>query len=124
MPADSTNDWKIRVIQNLYPAVSRELDFQNPVSVIGDVAVSGFGFHDVVIESPVHSVNLSDLSPAQIGEVLLACKKRIEQLRSFDSIKYVQVLFWSRFNMPDWFPNHFLYVLFDLCIHSLFLSEF
>lgn len=93
MPEDSTNDWKIRVIQNLYPAVSRELDFQNPVSVVGDVAVSGFGFHDVVIESPVHSVNLSDLSPAQVGEVLLASKKRIEQLRSCDSIKYVQVLF-------------------------------
>uniref|UniRef100_M1AEW2 Galactose-1-phosphate uridylyltransferase n=1 Tax=Solanum tuberosum TaxID=4113 RepID=M1AEW2_SOLTU len=87
VPADSTNDWKIRVIQNLYPAVSRELDFQNPVSLVGDVAVSGFGFHDVVIESPVHSVNLSDLSPAQVGEVLLACKKRIEQLRSCDSIK-------------------------------------
>lgn len=91
MPVDATSDWKIRVIQNLYPAVSRELGFQNAVSVLGDVAVSGFGFHDVVIESPVHSVNLSDLSPAQVGEVLLACKKRIEQLRICDSIKYVQV---------------------------------
>ncbi|XP_016545747.2 ADP-glucose phosphorylase isoform X2 [Capsicum annuum] len=91
IPADSTNDWKIRVIQNLYPAVSRELDFQNSVSVIGDVAVSGFGFHDVVIESPIHSVNLSDLPPVEVGEVLLAAKKRIEQLRNCESIKYVQV---------------------------------
>ncbi|KAK4345380.1 hypothetical protein RND71_035556 [Anisodus tanguticus] len=92
VPEDSTNDWKIRVIQNLYPAVSRELDFQNtPGTVVGDVAVNGFGFHDVVIESPAHSVNLSDLFPAQVGEVLLASKKRIEQLRNCDSIKYVQV---------------------------------
>ncbi|XP_060176065.1 ADP-glucose phosphorylase [Lycium barbarum] len=92
VPANSTNDWKIRVIQNLYPAVSRELGFENNrVSGQGDVAVSGFGFHDVVIESPVHHVNLSDLEPVQVGEVLLASKKRIEQLRDFDSIKYIQV---------------------------------
>ncbi|KAK4377266.1 hypothetical protein RND71_003562 [Anisodus tanguticus] len=92
VPEHSTNDWKIRVIQNLYPEVSRELDFQNTlVTVVGDVAVSGFGFHDVVIESPVHSVNLSDLSPVQVGEFLLASKKRIEQLRNCESIKYVQV---------------------------------
>lgn len=93
MPADSTADWKIRVIQNLFPAVSRELDFQNPVSALGDVAVSGFGFHDVVIESPVHSVNMSDLSPSQVGEVMLAFKKRVEQLQNYDNVKYVQVLF-------------------------------
>lgn len=91
MPADSTADWKIRVIQNLFPAVSRELEFQNSVSALGDVAASGFGFHDVVIESPVHSINMSDLSPSQVGEVMLAFKKRVEQLQNCDNVKYVQV---------------------------------
>lgn len=55
--------------------------------------VTGFGFHDVVIESPVHSVQLQDLEPREVGEVLLACKKRIEQIKEYDLIKYVQVLF-------------------------------
>ncbi|KAL2453222.1 ADP-glucose phosphorylase [Abeliophyllum distichum] len=95
VPADSTSDWKIRVIQNLYPALNRELNFPSCPSdsshCSGDVAVSGFGFHDVVIESPVHPVHLADLSPAQVGDVLLAYKTRIDQLRTFDSIKYVQV---------------------------------
>ncbi|KAL2535176.1 ADP-glucose phosphorylase [Abeliophyllum distichum] len=95
VPADSTSDWKIRVIQNLYPALNRELNFPSCPSDSshwsGDVAVSGFGFHDVVIESPVHPVHLADLSPAQVGDVLLAYKTRIDQLRTFDSIKYVQV---------------------------------
>lgn len=45
----------------------------------------------MVIESPLHSLHLSDLNPVHVGDVLLAYKKRIEQLRSHDSIKYVQV---------------------------------
>lgn len=57
----------------------------------GQVSLSGFGFHDVVIESPVHPVHLPDLSPAEIRDVLLTYKKRIQQLHCYDSIKYVQV---------------------------------
>ncbi|KAG8363491.1 hypothetical protein BUALT_Bualt19G0027900 [Buddleja alternifolia] len=95
VPPDSTSDWNIRVIENLYPALSRDLE-STSVECGGDsaaaaVAVAGLGFHDVVIESPEHPVHLIDLSEDQIGEVLLAYKKRIEQLRAFDSIKYVQV---------------------------------
>lgn len=58
----------------------------------GEVSLSGFGFHDVVIEAPVHSVHLPELSPVQIGQVLLAYKKRILQLAGYESIKYVQVI--------------------------------
>lgn len=45
----------------------------------------------MVIESPVHSVHLADLEPVGVGEVVLAYKKRIDQLRCHDSIKYIQV---------------------------------
>ncbi|XVE89776.1 hypothetical protein DITRI_Ditri20bG0022300 [Diplodiscus trichospermus] len=91
-------NWKLRVIENLYPALSRNLDYptdqngdsSNELGVWGRV-VPGFGFHDVVIESPVHSVQLSDLNPSEIGDVLIAYKRRIEQIEGFDSIKYVQV---------------------------------
>lgn len=96
-------DWKIRVIENLYPALSRTLGDPfaknrkddadaNPNPSAGVEVLGGFGFHDVVIETPTHSVQLSDLSPEEVGEVLLAHKKRIEQIATHDSIKYVQVL--------------------------------
>jgi UDPglucose--hexose-1-phosphate uridylyltransferase len=89
-------NWKLRVIENLYPALSRNLEcpceekqgMEFPGRVIG-----GFGFHDVVIENPVHSVQLSDMEPREIGEVFLAHKKRIQQIMSVQSIKYVQVFF-------------------------------
>lgn len=99
VPLDPKSDWKIRVIQNLYPALSRDIgnkkecDPHGEMRCVGDLGrvVTGFGFHDVVIESPFHSVQLQDLDPREVGEVLLACKKRIEQIKEYDLIKYVQV---------------------------------
>ena len=91
------SDWKVRVIQNLYPALSRDKDLDSSASLCSDSLVwgcllDGYGFHDVIIESPVHSVHLSDLIPEDVAQVLLAYKKRILQLAGDDSIKYVQVL--------------------------------
>ncbi|KAK2632542.1 hypothetical protein EUGRSUZ_L01413 [Eucalyptus grandis] len=96
VPPDPSSDWKIRVIENLYPALDRNLkdaDFDGGGGGGGGDAdvLRGFGFHDVVIETPDHSVHLSDLSPREVGDVILAYKKRVEQLLTFDSIKYVQV---------------------------------
>lgn len=96
VPTSSDPDWKIRVIQNLYPALDRTLN--DPIAVApnpnlnGVEVLGGFGFHDVVIETPFHSLQLSDLSSQQISEVLLAYKNRILQLAAHSSIHYVQVL--------------------------------
>ncbi|XP_030927933.1 ADP-glucose phosphorylase [Quercus lobata] len=95
VPTSSDPDWKIRVIQNLYPALDRTLN--DPIAVApnpnlnGVEVLRGFGFHDVVIETPFHSLQLSDLSPQEISEVLLAYKNRILQLAAHSSIHYVQV---------------------------------
>ncbi|CAN0854198.1 ADP-glucose phosphorylase, partial [Linum grandiflorum] len=92
-------DWKIRVIENLYPALSRIAEDNNQQQqqqllhdhVAGGRSLNALGFHDVVIEAPVHSVQLSDLGASEIGDVLLAYKKRIQQIARLDSIKYVQI---------------------------------
>ncbi|CAL5185535.1 unnamed protein product [Lathyrus oleraceus] len=89
VPPDDDPNWKIRVIQNLYPALSRNL--VDPVDVSSGSVLDGFGFHDVVIETPVHSVQLCDLSKEEIGEVFVAYTRRIQQLVNRHSIKYVQV---------------------------------
>ncbi|KAK2638199.1 hypothetical protein Ddye_025994 [Dipteronia dyeriana] len=97
VPTDPKSDWKLRIIENLYPALSRAVekdgDPRCETSCLGysDRVVKGFGFHDVVIETPVHSVQLSDLHPREVGDVLLAYKKRIEQIQEYEFIKYVQV---------------------------------
>ncbi|EXB89958.1 putative galactose-1-phosphate uridyltransferase [Morus notabilis] len=88
------NNWKIRVIQNLYPALSRQNPDSNAVvqdSNANSMILEGLGFHDVVIESPLHSIQLCDLSPQDIGDVVLAYRTRILQIMCYNSIKYVQV---------------------------------
>ncbi|KAL4350889.1 hypothetical protein AHAS_Ahas10G0187100 [Arachis hypogaea] len=87
-------DWTLRLIQNLYPALSRDLPAPAPPRLANNLTGSvldGFGFHDVIIETPVHSVQLLDLSPHDVAQVFLAHIKRIHQLATNDSIKYVQV---------------------------------
>ncbi|KAH8480863.1 hypothetical protein Peur_062342 [Populus x canadensis] len=95
VPSDPSDpNWKLRVIENLYPALNRNLegpcDEKQDMGVPG-LAMGGFGFHDVVIENPVHSVHLCDMEARDIGQVLLAYKKRIQQIATVESIKYVQV---------------------------------
>ncbi|RWR86241.1 ADP-glucose phosphorylase [Cinnamomum micranthum f. kanehirae] len=89
--SSSSSDWKVRVIQNLYPALQRpEYHIPNPSPNSNPLVLNGIGFHEVLIETPNHSLRLSDLSPPEIGAVLLAYKKRIQQLDD-GSVNYVQV---------------------------------
>ncbi|XP_021776252.1 ADP-glucose phosphorylase-like [Chenopodium quinoa] len=90
--SDSYSNWRIRVIQNLYPALSRDIQPHNPGLLNPDCGVvPGFGFHDVVIETTTHPVHLSDLPGSGVGEVLMAYRKRVLQIASFDGIQYIQV---------------------------------
>ncbi|KAJ8763152.1 hypothetical protein K2173_025537 [Erythroxylum novogranatense] len=92
VPPDSANpNWKIRVIENLYPALSRNVAVPDGEIGCPGRVLGGFGYHDVVIETPIHSVQLCDMEGREIGEVLLAYKLRIEQIMRCEFIKYVQV---------------------------------
>ena len=85
------SDWTLRVVENLFPALRRGVPPQLPPAHSPPEIIEGVGFHDVVVESPIHSVNLSDLAPARIADVLLAYRTRIEQILGYESFEYVQV---------------------------------
>lgn len=94
VPPDGSLPWRIRVIQNLYPALRRDLEPPPPVAPEaqpGECAVPGFGFHDVVIETPRHNVRLWDLPAEGVRDVMLAYTERVRQLSEHPSVKYVQV---------------------------------
>jgi UDPglucose--hexose-1-phosphate uridylyltransferase len=90
--------WRIRVIQNLYPALRRDMEPPAPgdggadeEAAPGERVVRGFGFHDVVIETPRHDVRLWDLDAEGVRDVLLAYAARVRQLAEHPAVKYVQV---------------------------------
>ena len=53
-PANTTEPWEVRVIPNKFAALSRDVQ---PTRSMQDVwrRIEGFGFHEVVIDSPDHS---------------------------------------------------------------------
>jgi UDPglucose--hexose-1-phosphate uridylyltransferase len=88
--------WQIRVVPNKYPAVTTETD---PTS--GRMAAppngslhrgeSGFGQHEVIIESPEHITSLTQLSPADHRLVWQAYQDRLRSLRQDGRFQYVQI---------------------------------
>lgn len=70
--------WEVKVIANGFPALSQD----NPAA---------FGVQEVVINTPRHDHEFSDLSIEHIQEILAAYKDRIAQLSKLAGIRYVLV---------------------------------
>lgn len=76
--APSGKDWKVKVIANAFPALS----IKNQLAL---------GVQEVVIDTPDHAVEFSELSLAQIQLVFEAYRRRLNQLISTPGIRYVFV---------------------------------
>mgnify|MGYP006284579987 CR=1 FL=1 len=82
--------WSIRVIPNKYPALSPD----GTNSVIEDdiyTFVDGFGYHELLIETPEHHSELRKLSVSQINKVLQVYQHRMKELGTQEGIEHVNV---------------------------------
>ncbi|MBD3237403.1 MAG: galactose-1-phosphate uridylyltransferase [Candidatus Eisenbacteria bacterium] len=92
-PAEGRPDgpgWQVRVVSNKYPALQIEGQLQRRGEGIYD-KMNGIGAHEVVIESPDHHAELSDLSAEQIRQVLVAYRTRMQDLSGDRRFRYIQV---------------------------------
>lgn len=80
--------WQVRVVTNLYPALTPGAApfAPNPASLFD--AQPALGAHEVVIEHPRHLIGTSDLSVEELTEVLLVYRDRLAALRALG--RYVQ----------------------------------
>ncbi len=87
-------NWIIRCIPNLYPAFSTpddqkpELEFK---STDLQKSMKALGFHEVLIESPLHDEHPSTARKFQLKLVINAIKDRFHYLSSRGYVKYVSV---------------------------------
>lgn len=70
--------WLVRVIKNIYPALSLD----NKLA---------YGKQEVIIETPDHKKELHELPVEHIKKILDVCSERYESLRKLDKIRYVLV---------------------------------
>jgi UDPglucose--hexose-1-phosphate uridylyltransferase len=71
-----TPGWKIRVVPNKFPALSPNLKAE-PFTEGLHRAIPGFGAHEIIIETPVKNRQLSDMSGAELVQVLGVMRERL-----------------------------------------------
>lgn len=68
--------WFVRVFPNKYPALRRDISFWDVRDELYRVA-SGFGVHEVIVETPYHALDFSELPREQVVRVLTAYRERL-----------------------------------------------
>jgi len=82
--------WSTRVVPNKFPALQVEGELDRRGEGIYD-RMNGIGAHEVIIESPDHSKELSELTVEEIERVLLAFRERMRDLRNDLRFRYILV---------------------------------
>ncbi|WP_292466440.1 DUF4921 family protein [Methanolobus sp.] len=80
--------WDIRCIPNLYPALSPDAP---EVEEAVFEAKKGFGFHEVIIENPLHENRLHLFSDDEILLLMKTYRDRVLHYQSQKGIKYVSL---------------------------------
>lgn len=70
--------WQNRCFSNKFPALSK-------------VWSKAYGFHEIIVETPIHSQTLSQLSVRNIFDYLVMVRKRMEFHSKNKKIKYISV---------------------------------
>ncbi len=82
--------WYIRVVPNKFPALKKEGEASPRKDGIYDW-MRGVGDHEVVVETPDHQMELSQLPLENVKKILFVFKLRIEELTKDARYKYVIV---------------------------------
>lgn len=83
--------WILRCFPNKFPAVSEE---ETPkLKVINEFLryQHAFGWHEVMVDSPWHDKQLSDMPVEHVRKVLQAYSDRVDELSKIQDIKYIAV---------------------------------
>lgn len=103
-PDDAMNDdWSVRVVPNRYPAVGRAPAESTAAVVSSDdpdsetdlfqcfQTESASGYHEVIIESPVHYRAMRELPEEQLVRVVRAWRERLRQVNSDRSVAHTMI---------------------------------
>lgn len=82
--------WWLRVVPNKFPALQLEGPFKRSGQGMYD-RMTGFGGHEVLVESPHHDHTYADLPEEQIQEIIWALRDRTVELRKDRRMKYIMI---------------------------------
>ena len=80
--------WSLRTVPNKFPALKIEGDIDREGVGMFDM-MNGVGAHEVIIETPDHTKELSELSQEEVEAVIWAYKSRCLDLRKDKRFEYI-----------------------------------
>jgi UDPglucose--hexose-1-phosphate uridylyltransferase len=80
--------WSVRVIPNKFPALAIESPQERRGRGIYD-EVSGFGAHEVIVETPDDSLQMADFDLKQLRDVFFVYRERLKDLMRDDRLRYI-----------------------------------
>jgi len=86
----NTPGWRVRVLPNRFPVLRIEGKLVREGVGMFDM-MSGVGAHEVIVETPDHSLDLVDLPEPQIADIFRAYRERVSDLGRDDRFKYVLI---------------------------------
>jgi len=91
-PPESSNvsGWQVRVIPNKFPALTIESPQERYGKGIYDV-VSGFGAHEVIVETPSDDEQMADFSLSHLRNVFSVYRDRLADLRRDSRFRYIMI---------------------------------
>jgi UDPglucose--hexose-1-phosphate uridylyltransferase len=86
---DERGQWRVRVVPNMYPAViPPEFDKLDDPQAKGGASVVALGAHEVIIESARHLERSSDLTVAELSDVLAVYSGRLSRWHDDGRFEY------------------------------------
>ncbi|MBX7244055.1 MAG: galactose-1-phosphate uridylyltransferase [Candidatus Sumerlaeaceae bacterium] len=82
--------WWLRVVPNKFPALLQEGSLKRSADGMYDM-MTGYGAHEVLIESPNHEHTYGDLPEEQIQEIIWALRDRVVELRKETRMRYIMI---------------------------------
>ena len=86
----TTGPWQLRVLRNRYPAVGLEGDPQRHFHGV-ERSINAVGFHEVVVESPLHNTTPALQSDGELAWTLFTLQKRARDIARDSRIEHILV---------------------------------
>ena len=88
LPLDRHGQWRVRIVPNKFAALSREGE---PVRKFARSrrSINGVGIHDVIVETPDHSLTTALLADEHVVEIIRAYKARYDAVSCDGRISHV-----------------------------------
>lgn len=83
-------EWRVRVVGNKFPAVENVGERVRKVAGIYR-SMSAVGFHEVVVEHPLHNMTIALMTDGQVSDILTAYRERYREIRWDERVEAIIV---------------------------------